>query len=56
MVPSSVHSSSSSDSFSTAPTSAAQIQSLSICHHVPVILDMDEGNFGQWRHFFTSNL
>lgn len=38
------------------PVAASQIQSLSIRHHVPVILDLDEGNFGQWRHFFDSTL
>ncbi|XP_066380729.1 uncharacterized protein [Miscanthus floridulus] len=57
MAPSSVHSESSSDDgFSVAPASASQIQSISIRHHVPVVLDMDEGNYGQWRLFFESTL
>jgi len=57
MAPSSTHSdSSSADGFSVAPASASQIQDISIRHHVHVILDMDEGNYGQWRHFFDSAL
>jgi hypothetical protein len=56
MAPSSTHSDSSDDGFSIAPASASQIQGISIHHHVPIILDMDEGNFGQWRHFFESTL
>ena len=57
MAPSSTHSdSSSADGFSVTPASASQIQGISIRHHVHVILDMDEGNYGQWRHFFDSAL
>ena len=57
MAPSSHHSDSSSDDdLSVAPTAASAIQGISIRHHVPVILDMDEGNYGQWRHFFDSTL
>ena len=50
------HSDSSDDGSSTAPTNPSQIQGVSIRHHVPVVLDMEEGNFGQWRHFFESTL
>ena len=39
-----------------APASSSMIQGISIRHHVPVILDMDEGNYGQWRLFFDSTL
>jgi hypothetical protein len=57
MAPSSNHSDSSSDDgYSVIPASASQIQGISIRHHVPVILDMDEANYGQWRHFFDSAL
>jgi hypothetical protein len=35
---------------------ASVIQSISIRQHVPVVLDMDEGNYGQWRCFFESVL
>ena len=56
MAPSSVHPESSDDGFDAEPVSASQIQTLSIHHHVPVILDLDEGNFGQWCHFFDSTL
>ena len=57
MAPSSNHSDSSDDDgFSVAPASASQIQGISIRHHVLVILDMDEGNYGQWRLFFDSTL
>ena len=27
---------------------------VSICSHVPVTLDIDEANYGQWRCFFDS--
>ena len=57
MAPSSHHSDSSSDDdLSIAPAAAFAIQGISIRHHVPVILDMDEGNYSQWRHFFDSTL
>ncbi|XP_021321822.1 hybrid signal transduction histidine kinase M-like [Sorghum bicolor] len=56
MAPSSVHSDSSDDGLAAVPVSASQIQTLSIRHHVSVILDLDEGNYGQWRHFFDSTL
>jgi hypothetical protein len=57
MAPSSNHSDSSTDDGNfVAPAASSQIQGISIRHHVPVILDMDEGNFGQWRHFFESTL
>jgi hypothetical protein len=57
MAPSSNHSdASSNDGFSVAPTSASQIQGISIRHHVPVTLNMDEGNYGQWHLFFDSTL
>ncbi|CAD6205206.1 unnamed protein product [Miscanthus lutarioriparius] len=60
MAPASIHSSlSDSDSdgdFSVAPARASAIQGISIHHHVPVIRDMDEGNYGQWRLFFESTL
>ncbi|XP_066341599.1 uncharacterized protein [Miscanthus floridulus] len=56
MAPSTHSDSSSADGFSVAPASASQIQGISIRHHVHVILDMDEGNYGQWRHFFDSAL
>ncbi|XP_066344394.1 uncharacterized protein [Miscanthus floridulus] len=49
-------SSSSDGGFSVAPASSAAIQGISIRHHVPIILDMGEGNYGQWRHFFDSTL
>ena len=29
-----------------APASSSAIQGISIRHHIPVILDMDEGNYG----------
>ena len=48
--------SSSDDGFSVAPATSSQIQGISIRHHVPVILEMDDGNFGQWHHFFESAL
>ncbi|XP_066334403.1 uncharacterized protein [Miscanthus floridulus] len=50
------HSDSSDDGSSIAPTNPSQIQGVSIRHHVPVVLDMEDGNFGQWRHFFESTL
>ena len=56
MAPSSNNSESSDDGFSIDPASASQIQGISIRHHVPVILDMDEANYGQWRLFFESTL
>ncbi|XP_066310118.1 uncharacterized protein [Miscanthus floridulus] len=57
MAPSSHHSNSSSDdNLFVAPAAASAIQGISIRHHVPVILDMDEGNYDQWRHFFDSTL
>jgi len=60
MAPASIHSGlSDSDSdgdFSVAPARSSAIQGISIRHHVPVILDMDEGNYGQWRLFFESTL
>ncbi|XP_066385277.1 uncharacterized protein [Miscanthus floridulus] len=56
MAPSSIPSDSSDDGLDAVPVSASQIQTLSIRHHVPVILDLDEGNFGQWHHFFDSTL
>jgi hypothetical protein len=46
----------SDDGYDIAPTSPSVIQGLSIRHHVPVIIDMDEGNFRQWRLFFKSTL
>jgi len=52
----SVHSDSSDDDYEVIPANADRIQGISIRHHVPVILDMDEGNFGQWRLFFDSTL
>ena len=52
----SVHSDSSDDGYEVAPANADRIQGISIRHHVPVILDMDEGNFGQWLLFFDSTL
>ena len=58
MAPASIPSglSDSDDDFSVAPARASAIQGISIRHHVPVILDMDEGNYGQWRLFFESTL
>ncbi|XP_066320126.1 uncharacterized protein [Miscanthus floridulus] len=57
MAPSSHHSDSSSDDdLFVALAAASVIQGISIRHHVPVILDMDEGNYGQWRHFFDPTL
>ncbi|XP_066351597.1 uncharacterized protein [Miscanthus floridulus] len=57
MAPSSHHFDSSlDDDLSIAPAAASAIQGISIRHHVPAILDMDEGNYGQWRHFFNSTL
>jgi hypothetical protein len=58
MAPSSRSSSSSDDddALHIAPASSSVLQGLSIRHHVPVILDMDEGNYGQWRLFFDSTL
>ncbi|XP_066341908.1 uncharacterized protein [Miscanthus floridulus] len=56
MAPSSIPSDSSDDGLDAVPVSASQIQTLSIRHHVPVILDLDKGNFGQWHHFFDSTL
>ena len=57
MAPSSVNSDSSSDDGSlVAPTPASVIQTISIRHHIPVTLDMDEGNYGQWRLFFDLTL
>jgi hypothetical protein len=37
-------------------STSSQIQGIFIRHHVHVILDKDEANFGQWRHFFDSTL
>ena len=45
MAPSSVHSDS-NDGSDIVSSAASQIQTLCILHHVPVILDLDEGNFG----------
>jgi hypothetical protein len=60
MAPVSNHSgvsdSSSDDGLSVAPASASAIQGISICHHVPVVLDMDDANYGHWRLFFESTL
>ena len=57
MAPSSIHSDNSSDDGSfVAPAPATVIQTISIRHHVPVTLDMDKGNYGQWRLFFDSTL
>jgi hypothetical protein len=56
MAPSSRVSDSSSDDGSVAPATSSQIQGISIRHHVPVILELEEGNFGQWCHFFESAL
>ena len=57
MANSSVHSdSSSSDDEFVAPAAASAIQGISIRHHVPVVLDLEEGNYGQWRCFFNSTL
>ena len=44
------------DDLPVAPASSSVIQGISIRHHVPVTLDMDEGNYGQWRLFFESTL
>ena len=47
MAPSSIHSDNSSDDGSfVAPAPATVIQTISIRHHVPVTLDMHEGNYG----------
>jgi len=51
-----VSSSSDDEAPPAAPASFSVIQGVSIRHHVPVILDMDEGNYGQWRLFFDSML
>ena len=56
MSPSSHHSESSSSDDELVPAAASAIQGLSIRHHVPVVLDLEEGNYGQWRCFFTSTL
>jgi hypothetical protein len=44
MAPSSNHPSSSSDD-AVDPALAAVHQAVSICHHIPVTLDIDEGNY-----------
>ena len=49
-------SSSSDDELPVALASSSVIQGISIRHHVPVILDMDDGNYSQWRLFFESTL
>ncbi|XP_062203763.1 uncharacterized protein LOC133905957 [Phragmites australis] len=56
MAPSSVLFDSSVDDDPVAPAPASAIQGISIRSHVPVVLDMDEGNYGQWRCFFESAL
>jgi hypothetical protein len=38
------------------PTPAAVIQQLNIRNHVPIILDLKEPNYSQWRCFFDSVL
>ncbi|XP_039805023.1 uncharacterized protein LOC120669316 [Panicum virgatum] len=47
---------SSDDELPVVPASSSVIQGISIRHHVPVILDMDDDNYGQWRLFFDSTL
>jgi hypothetical protein len=32
-----------------APAPASAIQGISIHHHVPVVLDLEEGNYGQLK-------
>jgi hypothetical protein len=59
MAPSDHGSDSSSSSEVDEPivrATSSQIQGLSIRHHVPVVLDLDEGNYGQWCQFFESAL
>ena len=57
MAPSSIPSDNSSDDGSfVALAPATIIQMISIRRHVPVTLDMDEGNYGQWRLFFDLTL
>jgi hypothetical protein len=46
----------SSDDELVVPAPASVIQSIPIRQHVLVVLDMDEGNYGQWRCFFESAL
>ena len=58
MAPSSHHSDDSFDSSLNPPDPAAAsvIQVVNIRSHVPVVLDLDEGNYSQWRCFFDSVL
>lgn len=56
MAPTSRHSFSSSDGEPADPAPTAVLQAVSIRSHVPVTLDMEEGNYGQWCSFFESTL
>jgi hypothetical protein len=51
----------SSDSFASSaaapqPAPASVVQNVNIKSHVPVMLDMNEPNYTQWRCFFDSVL
>ncbi|XP_066361064.1 uncharacterized protein [Miscanthus floridulus] len=45
-----------SDDEFVVPASASSIQVISIRQHVPVTLDMEDANYGQWKCFFDSAL
>jgi hypothetical protein len=58
MAPSSNHS---DDSFDVdlnppAPVASSVIQVVNIRNHVPITLDLEDGNYSQWRCFFDSVL
>jgi hypothetical protein len=50
------HSSSSSgdETPSPEPAPASTLQTINIRNHVPVVLDLDQSNYGQWRCLFDS--
>jgi hypothetical protein len=51
-----VHSdtSSSDDEAPLVPAAASTLQTINIRNHVPVVLDLDQSNYGQWRCLFDS--
>jgi hypothetical protein len=46
--------SSSDDEAPLVPATTSTIQTITIRNHVPVVLDLDQSNYGQWRCLFDS--
>jgi hypothetical protein len=36
------------------PAPASTLQTINIRNHVPVVLHLDQSNYGQWRYLFDS--